>query len=192
MLRSLWKFIRDGENRQILSWLGGGVVIIVPGIWAALNYFFPHADNKPAAGPTAAITQSASGIASGRDTVINAPVAIGLDEQQIQLRIAAAQKPLTDQFEKLAAQVAREKGVEVAPLRAILVKLGEAGVADQDVAKRLDQKADELRKSMSFAAAVHRWRHSRKPLKPSSTPAISTALVPSLHSWTTFAVPEIF
>ena len=40
MLRPLWRFIRDGENRQILSWLGGGVVIIVPGIWAALNYFF--------------------------------------------------------------------------------------------------------------------------------------------------------
>ena len=192
MLRPLWKFIRDGKNREIISWLGGGVVVIVPTIWAAFNYFFPHADNKPAAAPPLSITQSAPGIQSGRDTVINAPVAIGLDEQQVQLRIAAAQKPLTDQFEKLAAQVAREKGVEVAPLRAILVKLGEAGVADQDVAKRLDQKADELRKSMSFAAAVHRWRHSRKPLKPSSTPAISTALVPSLRSWTTFAVPEIF
>ena len=121
------------------------MVVIVPGIWAAFNYFFPHADNKPVAAPTPAITQLApGGIASGRDTVINAPVAIGLDEQQVQLRIATAQKPLTDQFEKLAAQVAREKGVEVAPLRAILIKLGEAGVADQDVAKRLDEKANEL------------------------------------------------
>jgi tetratricopeptide (TPR) repeat protein len=144
MLRPLWKFIRDGKNREIISWLGGGVVVIVPAVWAAFNYFFPHADNRPAAAPTPSITQSASGIQSGRDTVINAPVAIGLDEQQVQLRIAAAQKPLTDQFEKLAAQVAREKGVEVAPLRAILVKLGEAGVADQDVAKRLDEKANEL------------------------------------------------
>jgi tetratricopeptide (TPR) repeat protein len=144
MLRPLWKFIRDGNNREIVSWVGGGVVVIVPGIWAAFSYFFPHADNKPAAAPIPAITQSAPGIASGRDTVINAPVAIGLNEQQIQLRIAAAQKPLTDQFEKLAAQVAREKGVEVAPLRAILIRLGEAGVADQDVAKRLDEKADEL------------------------------------------------
>src|SRR5919201_4868862 len=144
MLRPLWKFIRDGKNREIISWLGGGVVVIVPAIWAAFNYFSPHADNRTAAAPTPSITQSASGIQSGRDTVINAPVAIGLDEQQVQLRIAAAQKPLTDQFEKLAAQVAREKGVEVAPLRAILVKLGEAGVADQDVAKRLDEKANEL------------------------------------------------
>src|SRR5919201_238381 len=144
MLRPLWKFIRDGKNREIISWLGGGVVVIVPAIWAAFNYFSPHADNRTAAAPTPSITQSASGIQSGRDTVINAPVAIGLDEQQVQLRIAAAQKPLTDQFEKLAAQVAREKGVEVAPLRSILVKLGEAGVADQDVAKRLDEKANEL------------------------------------------------
>jgi tetratricopeptide (TPR) repeat protein len=152
MLRPLWKFIRDGKNREIISWVGGGVVVIVPAIWAAFNYFFSHADHQPAAAPTPAITQSVqsgrdtviNAPVSGRDTVINAPVAFGLDEQQVQLRIAAAQKPLTDQFEKLAAQVAREKGVEVAPLRAILIKLGEAGVADQDVAKSLDEKADEL------------------------------------------------
>ena len=47
-------------------------------------------------------------------------------------------------LEGLAAQVAREKGVEIAPLRAILVKMGEAGVPDEDISKRLDAKADEL------------------------------------------------
>jgi len=47
-------------------------------------------------------------------------------------------------LKRLAAQVARDKGVEVAPLRAVLVKLGEAGVKDEDIPKRLDEKADEL------------------------------------------------
>ena len=44
----------------------------------------------------------------------------------------------------LLAQVAREKGVEVAPLRAVLVKLGEKGVADEDIPKKLSNAADEL------------------------------------------------
>jgi hypothetical protein len=47
-------------------------------------------------------------------------------------------------LEGLAAQVAREKGLEVAPLRAILVKMGEAAVRDEDIPNRLDENADEL------------------------------------------------
>jgi hypothetical protein len=44
----------------------------------------------------------------------------------------------------LLAQVAREKGVEVAPLRAVLDKLGEKGVADENIPKKLNDAADEL------------------------------------------------
>jgi tetratricopeptide (TPR) repeat protein len=66
---------------------------------------------------------------------------IGRDVGQ---QVSDAQKPLAEQLEKLAAEVAREKGVEIAPLRAILLKLGEAGVRDEDIAKRLDDKANEL------------------------------------------------
>jgi hypothetical protein len=41
MLPWLWKFLHDGRNRAILSWLGGGAVVIATGIWAAIVYFFP-------------------------------------------------------------------------------------------------------------------------------------------------------
>jgi hypothetical protein len=41
MLRWLWKFFRDGKNREILSWLSGGAVVVIAGIWAAFVYFFP-------------------------------------------------------------------------------------------------------------------------------------------------------
>jgi hypothetical protein len=36
-----WEFIRNSKNREILSWLGGGAVVVVAGIWAAIVYFFP-------------------------------------------------------------------------------------------------------------------------------------------------------
>ncbi|HSY95350.1 MAG TPA: hypothetical protein VK793_07005, partial [Steroidobacteraceae bacterium] len=56
----------------------------------------------------------------------------------------ASEKPA--QLQKLVTQVARDKGVEVAPLLAVLVKLGEAGVPAENIPKRLDAKADELLK----------------------------------------------
>jgi tetratricopeptide (TPR) repeat protein len=143
MLLPFWNFVRNSKNRDIISWLGGGSVAAVAGIWAVLTYFLPL-DKKPDGSRPILITQSGPGIASGRDTVVNAPVAIGLDEKQVGQRVAEAQQPLTNQLEKLAAEVAREKGVKIAPLRSILKKLGEDGVADQDIPKRLEEAADEL------------------------------------------------
>jgi hypothetical protein len=51
---------------------------------------------------------------------------------------------LVAEVQKLAAEVARQKGVEVAPLLAVLVKLGEKEVREEDIAKRLDAAADTL------------------------------------------------
>src|SRR5262249_11037012 len=113
--------------------------IAIAAIWAA-----------KAAGPATVVNPSGPVIVAGSD--ITGPVNIGLDEK----RLAEAQKPLDDKLEKLLALTAREKGVEVAPLRAILVKMGEAGVRDEDIAKRLDEKADELVKLRGEIARLRR------------------------------------
>ena len=36
-----WKFVKNSKNREVLSWLGGGLVVAVAGIWAAVVYFYP-------------------------------------------------------------------------------------------------------------------------------------------------------
>ena len=46
---SLWSFIGKPKNRQILSWIGGGVVAVVVGAWAVVTYVWPaHEPGKPA------------------------------------------------------------------------------------------------------------------------------------------------
>jgi hypothetical protein len=45
---------------------------------------------------------------------------------------------------ELLEAIARDKGVEIAPLQAILAKLGDAGVPDYEIPARLDTAADEL------------------------------------------------
>ena len=139
MLR-LWKFISNTANQQIISWLGGGIVVIAAGAWAVF-VFFHHDEGRQA---PASVTQSGTGIASGGNTTINGPVNIGLDEKKTGQQIAASEQRIKGELDKLASEIARQKGVEVAPLRVILAKLGEAGVGDDDIARRLGEKADEL------------------------------------------------
>jgi len=46
-----WKFVQNSKNREILSWLGGGLVVVIAGFWAAIVYFFPaHKPPEPRAG----------------------------------------------------------------------------------------------------------------------------------------------
>jgi hypothetical protein len=133
----------------VLAGLSLAVAILLAAI-AILTVWLSNA-------PLTAVNQSGTGIASGRDTIINAPTIVGLDETKVGERITEAQKPLADRFEQLANQVARDKGVEIAPLRAILVKLGEAGARDEDIPKRLGEKADEL---INLREQVTRLRRS--------------------------------
>jgi len=136
-------WLRDERNRAILSWIGGGIVVVAGGLWTATTFLVDHKAETKAPAPTTSVTVG-TGIASGHDTTIHGPVTIGPTAKDITEAQKEAQKPLAEGLEKLAAQVAREKGVEVAPLRTILAKLGEAGVKDEDIPRRLEAKADEL------------------------------------------------
>ena len=44
-MNSLWRFLRDKRNQQVLGWLGGGLVVAVTGLWVAFVYFFPSAES---------------------------------------------------------------------------------------------------------------------------------------------------
>jgi hypothetical protein len=35
----IWKFISDPVNRGVLSWIGGGIVVVIGGAWATFTYF---------------------------------------------------------------------------------------------------------------------------------------------------------
>jgi tetratricopeptide (TPR) repeat protein len=139
VLGSVWSFLRDPADLAVLGSIGAGIVAIIAGAWAVFTYF----DKKKEKGPSAPSVKADHGsVAAGRD--ITAPVTVGLDEKGVGQELRKAQQPLRDELERLAAQVAREKGVEIAPLRAILAKLGDAGVEDEEIPKRLGEKADEL------------------------------------------------
>jgi hypothetical protein len=66
---SLWAFLRKPSNRLVLGWLGGGVVIVVAGIWAVVTYVWP-----PHEAPTAVCANQGiviDGSVSSRSSVTN-------------------------------------------------------------------------------------------------------------------------
>jgi hypothetical protein len=64
----LWGFLRDKGNQQVLGWLGGGLVVLATGLWAAFVYFFPPVKEAKSPEVTPASVQAnCGGIAIGRD-----------------------------------------------------------------------------------------------------------------------------
>src|SRR5262249_24635133 len=41
VMNSFWRFLRDRRNQQVLSWLGGGLVVAATGLWVPFVYFLP-------------------------------------------------------------------------------------------------------------------------------------------------------
>jgi hypothetical protein len=49
----LWSFLRAKGNREILTWLGGGAVTVIAGLWAAFVYFMPAEHHSSGGGAVA-------------------------------------------------------------------------------------------------------------------------------------------
>jgi hypothetical protein len=79
-MRGLWEFIRQKRNREVLGWLGGGLVVAATGLWAAIVYFFPlQKTSEPRA---ASVQADCGGVAVGGSvigTTITAGATTGSD-----------------------------------------------------------------------------------------------------------------
>jgi hypothetical protein len=58
-MEAVWRFIGDKRNRITLSWLGGGAVVVIGGLWVAFVYFDEKKPSNPCTG--------AGGVTVGRD-----------------------------------------------------------------------------------------------------------------------------
>jgi 5-enolpyruvylshikimate-3-phosphate synthase len=45
-MNSLWSIIAKPKNRQILSWIGGGVIAVAAGAFTVVSYLWPAHDSK--------------------------------------------------------------------------------------------------------------------------------------------------
>jgi tetratricopeptide (TPR) repeat protein len=155
MLNRVWSFLKVEENQKLLGLIGGGLVVAAGGLWALFTFYVDHL--KPSPPPPQSIeVHNGNVIGSGPNATFNAPVTVNPDAKEVVAPISERLDKLAAQQKELAAQVAHDKGVPVEPLLSVLVKLGEKGVQETDVPKRLDAAADEL---IKLRAEVEQFQH---------------------------------
>jgi hypothetical protein len=71
---SLWSFLAKPKNQNTFSWLGGGAVVIIAGLWAAFVYFFPPKKDGESPGPQVKIDAS---VKAGDCGIANSGTATG-------------------------------------------------------------------------------------------------------------------
>jgi hypothetical protein len=103
----------------------------------------------PQSPPEPSVAADRGSVAAGGH-ISNSPITFGLDAECVG-RV----------LEKILARTAEEKGVPVAPLRAVLEKLGAAQTASEEIPKRLAAAADEL---LALRQDLNRLRNDRPEL----------------------------
>ena len=102
LLDGVWAFLKDPSNRDVLTWIGGGIVVVAGGVWEIVKFF---AGRRDSGGSKPGVSAQNKSVAS-----INNQINIGLNEEGIR-RI----------LQQELAEIAKAKEVPEAPLRAILV-----------------------------------------------------------------------
>jgi hypothetical protein len=64
MLDAIWAFLKHPANRDALGWIGGGIIVVVSGLWAVIKFL-----SKKEPGPTVQATNGS--VAAGGDMAGN-------------------------------------------------------------------------------------------------------------------------
>ncbi|MGF1476775.1 MAG: hypothetical protein ACFB6S_14550 [Geminicoccaceae bacterium] len=73
MISEIWSFLSDPANRDTLAFLGGGLAVVVGGLWTAFAYFHKR---KPPAQEKPSVSADRGGIAAGGDQTFRGSVTI--------------------------------------------------------------------------------------------------------------------
>ncbi|WP_374308464.1 tetratricopeptide repeat protein [Methylocella sp.] len=161
-------WLSEEKNQKLLAWLGGGAVAVFGAVWTVYVFRVGRKDKKleredkakeleqkKSPAPSIMMTVNGNAQASGPSATYNAPVNIHNNPDPSAIvapirddigQLRAETRESSAQLKELAAQIAREKGVPLASLRAILEKIGETEISEEAIPRLLEAKADELLK----------------------------------------------
>ena len=142
--------LKDPEKRAVLSWLGGGAIVVAGGLWAVFTFYVEHRDAHDKKGGTTITV----GQGIGQVGEIHGPVNIGPSPEQI----AQIQKSQGDQLAAKDAQIAElhkiiemlvEKNPSAAPgtQQAVSAAVGSIAQGAAEGHPRLQEALDLLKKN---------------------------------------------
>ena len=76
-LGELWSFTRPA-NREVITWIGGGLVVVVGGVWAVVKFF---AKKESGAGAALSVRADRGGVAAG-GSISNSSINTDSDKEE--------------------------------------------------------------------------------------------------------------
>ena len=67
MLTSIWEFLKEPSNQAVLTWLGGGIVVLAGGLWAVIKFRASKNESKAKREQTPTVSATGGSVAAGRD-----------------------------------------------------------------------------------------------------------------------------
>ncbi len=131
-------FVSDEANREIVSWLGGGLVVVSAGLWAVFKYVHR---SPQAPEPSVRVTAAHGSIAGGGD------VTVGVLPEQLPGIIDAATQDQRAKIEELEEKL----GVGERAVRAFFRVLDEAAVPLEQRQARLVAIAEDYKRALANA-----------------------------------------
>jgi hypothetical protein len=61
----MWKFLRNKSNREIIGWIGGGLVVVCGALWAVFVFFYTPTRSGPSPAAPATVQADCGGVAIG-------------------------------------------------------------------------------------------------------------------------------
>jgi hypothetical protein len=79
MLEAFWTWLREPANQQTLGWIGGGLVVVIGGVWAVVKFF---AKKESGASAAQSVRADMGGVAAGRD-ISNNQIYTNFDKENL-------------------------------------------------------------------------------------------------------------
>jgi hypothetical protein len=153
---SFWSFLAKPVNQKTLSWLGGGAVVLIAGLWAVFVYLFPP-KNGDSPGPQIKIDAGAkAGDCANTGSVINSPVTcnFGLTDTQLKQVMEAAVTGATEPLTRQIIAISKTLDVTQDAVKDFLRVVGQKeNIPDNKLAETLTKVADEYKRLQAQSAA---------------------------------------
>jgi hypothetical protein len=73
----LWSWLTNAANRDVITWIGGGLVVVIGGVWAVVKFF---AKKESSAGAARSVRADRGGVAAG-GSISNSPINTSSDKE---------------------------------------------------------------------------------------------------------------
>jgi tetratricopeptide (TPR) repeat protein len=148
MLAGVWAFLLDLTNREVLRWIGGGLVALAGGIWTVFKFLAGKRETGNSSkesgnsSKTKMVLAHHGGIAAGGNVTLGALTQnYGLDSEAVEQRLL---KPVQEAVAAIRIELAAVRGIDPATLLPLFEHLGHRDLPLEEIRQRAEEAIAQM------------------------------------------------